>query len=211
LATGAETFVEGTDAIESQDGQAGQMAFSQEKTMIRKAFSLLWVAGAMYAVPLDVRAQAPGLADPQALPGVPALNGGMGLWQGADPALRVPLHSQVRPQEKDRNDNTSWMRHMGHAIGHLALSAEPAKSARTPGASFREPMVWVPEVRPTLPAVTAVSEVRMPSYGFTSEIGRAGSSVARGFSGWGGRGVLAGIGGAIMAALGAVFGKKNDS
>jgi hypothetical protein len=37
------------------------------------------------------------------------------------------------------------------------------------------------------------------------------AQVARGFSGWGGSGLLAGIGGAIAAAFSVLFGKKKDS
>lgn len=142
--------------------------------------------------PSAVWAQWPGQIKPrQGQPGLPPFNRGVGVdgRRTLPPGVGLPqpVFPNIRDQDKRRDEHNPWLN--PHILGHLVPHGEHypgAPNASGRGASWHTP-------------------------NFTPAMGEGGMGLARGFSRWRGGGILAGIGGAIAAIFGALFGRKKES
>jgi hypothetical protein len=161
------------------------------------AHRIVWTLLAVIAVcagPSAASAQGPGPANPgQVHPGI----GPVGIPPGVD---RFPSASPGLPNQDKRRDESSVWTGIPHVIPHGLPSG-----GSNPGRVI-DP--HTPKVIP-LEASLAASEFKVPTTSVSPVLGEEASALARGISGKGG--ILAGIGGALAALFGGIFGRKKES
>jgi hypothetical protein len=181
-----------------------------------------WMLFAVIVVcpsPSVLWAQWPGQINPR--PGQPALppfNRGI----GAPGQMNVPPGVGFPPPgvpnipgfEKRQDDQNPWIN--PHILGHLVphgghYPGAPNASGR--GANLQTPPTMPAEVRLPIAELRnfPASELTITPPKFSPVVSEGGMGMARGFSRWGGGGILAGIGGALAGALGGIFGRKKQS
>jgi hypothetical protein len=133
--------------------------------------------------------------------------GNPGQGRQALPPVNRPGAILGLPSQEPRRDDRDLMNHahiITHGLGHLHLpsgSAQPEQMRNVP-----TPRIVVPPE-----AMAPVSQLHhTPLPRFTPVVTEGSSSMARGLS-HGGGGILAGIGGAIAAVFGGLFGRKKES
>jgi hypothetical protein len=183
--------------------------------MSKKSLWALFVVIVVGPAPSAVRAQGPGGANPgQGRPAVPPARGPGTEGRMATPpgALFPPPAVQgFRDQEKRRDDQNPWANaHVLHAIPHGLPSSNGPDAGRAaglhPSAALPERGVPAAEFR-----FVPTSELRFTPPRVTPVLGEGGSAALRTFSRGKGSGILGGIGAALTAAFGAVFGRKKGS
>jgi hypothetical protein len=186
--------------------------------MLKKTLWTLFVVIIVGPAPSAVRAQGPGMFNPGR--GGPALRprgGGVGANGGMKSPVAGPFVPPAVPgfvdQEKRRDDQDPW--NMTHIIGHGISHGIPSSHGPDFGPRANQ---YAPKVVPPAAEVGAsefrsvpTSEFRYTPPRFTPALGEGGSGIARALSGAKGRGILGGIGAALAAAFGALFGRKKES
>jgi hypothetical protein len=182
-------------------------------------------AVAVCILPTAVQGQWPGPAKPwQGGPGMPAANGrfgpvvgpgipglpqareqwpplGGGLNQGV-PQFLQPALPAFPPQEKRRDEDTPWA-----GITHLIPHHLPEFPGGANAESFKD--LHMPKAVPQAGPWSA-SEFKFTPTRF-APVSHEATTIARGLSGLKGPGILAGIGGALAALFGGLFGRKHGS
>jgi hypothetical protein len=131
------------------------------------------------------------------------------------PGVVVPQFANPAfPDQENRRDDQDLLsraRILGHGIPHGIPSYHGPTSARE--AAVPTPKAIPPEliIPPLEFRFTPASEFYYTTPRFKPVMGEGASTFTRRFSFVKGGGILAGIGGAITAALGAIFGRKKDS
>lgn len=132
------------------------------------------------------------------------------------PGMRFPPPGMpnIPGHEKRQDDQNPWIN--PHILGHMVPHGghySGAPSAAGPRANLHTPSVVPPEARIVPPELRFMpaSELRIPPPKFSPVVSEGGLGMARSVSRWGGGGILAGVGGAIAAAFGAIFGRKKES
>jgi hypothetical protein len=159
--------------------------------MLKKILWTLFVVILVGPAPSAVRAQGPGAAN---------------LGQGRPPGVVFPPPTVQgsRDQEKSRDDQNPWTNahNLAHGISHSLPSSHGPNAGRAAG-------LHPPAVPPE--AGVSASELRFTPPKVTPVMRQGGSAIARAFSRGNGGKILGGIGAALAAAFGAVFGRKKES
>jgi hypothetical protein len=125
-----------------------------------------------------------------------------------------PFGGPAFPHQEKRRDDQDPLS-MAHILGHAIPHGIPSHNGPTPAreAAVPTPRAIPPELKipPSEFRFTPASEFHYTPPKFSPVMGEGASAFPRGFSFGKGGGILAGIGGAITAALGAIFGRKKDS
>jgi hypothetical protein len=172
--------------------------------MLKKTLWALFIAVIVCAAASTARAQVPFAGNPrQHPPGLPPMNGGFDGRVNLPPGvvLPPPMVPGFHDQEKRRDDQDAG-RGFLHVIPHVHVP--PGVSNPEHMKDVHPPKVIPPEV------VVPPSEFRLAPSKFTP-VASEGGTFVRGFSRWGGGGILAGIGGAIASIFGGLFGRKKES
>jgi hypothetical protein len=172
--------------------------------MLKKTHWALCVAVVVCVAASTARAQVPFAGNPrQHPPGLPPMNGGIDGRVNVPPGvvLPPPAHPGFREQEKHRDEQGAGNGIL-HVIRHVYVP--PAVSNPEHMKDFHPPKAVPPEV------VMPASEFRFTPPKSTPAMCEGGTTFFRGFSSWKGGGILAGIGGAISAVFGGLFGRKKQ-
>jgi hypothetical protein len=105
----------------------------------------------------------------------------------------APRASAQAKNDRDDRHGIDWIPHISHVPLHFG------------GTDPHTPKGVPPET------VVPSHEFRYSSPRFSAFPSEGGSAIARGLSGWRGRGILAGIGGGLAALFGGLFGRKKES
>ncbi|HEY7314404.1 MAG TPA: hypothetical protein VH643_33965 [Gemmataceae bacterium] len=172
--------------------------------MLKKILSALFAAVAVCMAASTVRAQVPFARNPrQPPPGLPPMNGGFDGRGNVPPGVFPPPPAvpilRDREKRRDEQDAASGILRM---VPHMHVP--PAVSNPEHMKDFRPPKAVPPEM------VMPASEFRFAPPKF-APVASEGGTFVRGFSSWRGGGILAGIGGAIAAVFGGIFGRKKES
>ena len=185
--------------------------------MVKKTVWTLFVVIVVGAVPSAVCAQGPGGANPgQGRPALPPGNGGL----GADGRMNVPPGMPalppavpgVRDPEKRRNDHDAWTNI--HSVAHGLAHGLPSSNGPNAGHGVdMHPPVVSPEAGVAASELRFVpaSELRCNLPKVTPVMSEGGAATARALSRGKGGGILGGIGAALAAGFGAIFGRKKES
>jgi hypothetical protein len=132
----------------------------------------------------------------------------------ANPGLGLPIMqpAQLHNQEK-RRDEDERLKNLRILTQSLSHGLHSPVNCPSPQADLHTPKVVPSEAGAAASEFhfTPASELRFTPPTFTPMMSEGGTSIARGFSRVKGGGTLAGIGGAIAAAFGAIFGRKKNS
>jgi hypothetical protein len=163
---------------------------------MKRILRTLLVVAVVYAAASTAHAQGPGAGNPR--PGRPA--GGPPGMNGLPPA--VPGNGD-QENRQDKDNPFGYAHIVAHGLSHsnhpsAALRGEHMKNLHTPIVVPPKPMIPVSEWHYTPPRFAPAVNEGIPS-------------MARGFSSLKGGGILTGIGGAIAALFGGLFGRKKES
>jgi len=173
--------------------------------MLKKTLWALFVAVAVCMAASTVRAQVPFARNPrQPPPGLPPMNGRVEGRMNVPPGVVFPPPAVpiLRDREK-RRDEQDAASGILRVIPHMHVPS--AVSGPEHMKDVHPPKVVPPEV------VMPASELRFAPPRFSPVATEGGATFVRGFSCWKGGGILAGIGSAIAALFGGLFGRKKES
>jgi hypothetical protein len=186
---------------------------------MKRMHGMLFAVVVIGPSPSSLWAQWPGQMNRRAgQPALPPINRGVGVdgRMNFPPGMGFPPPGipNIPGLEKSQDEQNLWIN--PHILGHLVPHGAHYPGA--PNASDRSANLHMP---PNVPAEARLpiaelrnfpaSDLRITPPKFSPVVNEGGMGMARGFSRWGGSGILAGIGGAIAGVLCGIFGRRKES